>query len=138
MRTVTTFLSAAGIAALVAAVPARAEDLPDLQGGWIDSMLTCADVFNSSNGKLVLRNDDGFNVGGFIVEGNRIKGQARGCTVDRSRRKGSTITMLMSCKDSVLASTQEITLRLNKNGTVTRTLSGFKDFSQTFKRCPVQ
>jgi hypothetical protein len=138
MRIVTTILSAAGIAALVAAVPARAENLPDLQGGWTDATLSCTDVFSTSNGKLVLKNDDGFNVGGFIVEGNKIKGQARACTIDRSRRKGSTITMLMSCQDSVLASTQEIRLKLNKDGTVTRTLAGFKDFNQTFKRCPVQ
>ena len=138
MRTITTILSATVLAVMLAAPQARAEALPDLQGGWIDASLSCADVFNTSNGKLVLRNDDGFNVGGFIVEGNRIKGQARGCTVDRSVRKGSTITLLMSCQDSVLASAQEIRLKLNKDGTVTRTLAGFNDFSQTFKRCPVQ
>jgi hypothetical protein len=138
MRKFLTILSAAGAAALLVSASARAQSLDDLQGGWTDATLSCSDVFNTSNGKLVLRNDDGFNVGGFIVEGNTIKGQARACKVDRSRRKGSTITLLMSCQDSVLASTQEIMLKLNKDGTVTRTLSGFKDFTQTFKRCPVQ
>ncbi|MEJ1936341.1 hypothetical protein WDZ92_39615 [Nostoc sp. NIES-2111] len=136
MRTISTILSAAVLATMLASAPARADALPDLQGGWTDASLSCTDVFSTSNGKLVLRNDDGFNVGGFIVEGNKIKGQARACTVDRSVRKGSTINLLMSCQDSVLASAQEIRLKLNKDGTVTRTLAGFKDFSQTFKRCP--
>ncbi len=128
---------AAGLigAAVLTGNISAAEVPPQLQGAWAESELSCDQVFSNEGGKWTLKKSDDFNVGGFIVEGDRIRGQSSACTIRSAKRKGAQVKLLLSCENNVLSATQEMLLTLMKDGTIQRQLAGFTDFAQSYKRC---
>lgn len=111
------------------------ETVKPLQGAWAQSGLGCSQVFSNDGGKVSLRKLDGFNVGGFIVEGDKIRGQSQTCLVSHAKQRGSDIDMLIQCQDNVMAAAQDLHLRVEKDGTVTRKFTGFSEFTQGYHRC---
>lgn len=112
------------------------ETVKPLQGAWAQSSLSCSQVFSNEGGKVSLRKLDDFNVGGFIIEGDKIRGQSQSCLVSHAKQRGSNIDLIMQCQDSVMAATQDVHLQLQKDGSLTRKFTGFNEFTQSYKRCP--
>ncbi|MGB9271393.1 MAG: hypothetical protein WCB74_19585 [Pseudolabrys sp.] len=79
--------SAAGILFCACLVFSFSADAFDLNGTWTTDDSNCNRVFVKKNNKISLtRNADVFG-GGFIVEGNQIRGQARTRKITAARRK---------------------------------------------------
>ncbi len=112
------------------------ETVKILQGAWAQSGLSCSQVFANDGGKVSLRKLDDFNVGGFIIEGDKIRGQSQSCVVSHAKQRGSKISLMMQCQDSVMAATQDVHLQVQKDGSLTRKFNNFNEFTQNYKRCP--
>ncbi|MFO1150705.1 MAG: hypothetical protein U1E62_20200 [Alsobacter sp.] len=114
---------------------AQADALSTLQGAWAEASLNCASLFKIDNGVVSFKSLDGFNSGAFIVENRRLKGQSTSCEIQRAREDGPDISLLLSCADSVMASAQDVHLKVLPDGTLSRSFAGFPDYQQSYKRC---
>jgi hypothetical protein len=112
-----------------------ADALATLQGAWAEASLDCASLFKWTDGKVALQSLSGFNSGAFVIENNKIKGQSTSCEIQRAREDGQEISLLVSCADSVMASTQDVHLKILPNGDMSRSFTGFPDYQQNYKRC---
>jgi hypothetical protein len=128
--------TALALFALTVSGAAWAVEAPSsLQGAWVEASLDCSSQFNKAEGRFTLKKLDDFNVGAFIIEGNKIKGQSSQCTIDRAKQNGSQIHLLLACDNSVMASTQELHLEMLPDGSVKRYFTDFTDFTQSYKQC---
>lgn len=123
------------LALLLSGAALAVEAPSSLQGAWAEASLDCAGLFSKAEGAFVLQKLDEFNVGAFIIEGNKIKGQSSQCTIERAKQAGSQLHLLLACENSVLASNQELHLEVLPDGSIKRYFTDFTDFTQSYKRC---
>jgi hypothetical protein len=66
----------------------------DLNGTWTTDESNCNKVFVKKNNKISMtRNSDIFG-GGFIVEGNQIRGQAKTCKLTSRKEEGGVLHLI--------------------------------------------
>jgi hypothetical protein len=107
----------------------------DLNGTWTTDSSNCGKVFVKKNNKISLtRNSDVFG-GGFIVEGNQIRGQARTCKIT-SRKEDGALHLIASCStDIAVLGSQEISAKIDNDDRITRIFPAFPEMGTTYFRC---
>ena len=105
----------------------------DLNGAWTTN---CAKVFVTKNNKLTMtRNSDVFG-GGFIVEGNQIRGQAKACKITSRKEEGGVLHLIASCTtDIAVLGTQEVSAKIESDDRITRIHHWFPEIGTTYFRC---
>ena len=108
----------------------------DLNGAWTTDDSNCAKVFVTKNNKLTMtRNSDVFG-GGFIVEGNQIRGQAKACKITSRKEEGGVLHLIASCStDIAVLGTQEVSAKIKSDDRITRTYPSFPEMGTTYFRC---
>ena len=108
----------------------------DLNGAWTTDDLNCAKVFVTKNNKLTMtRNSDVFG-GGFIVEGNQMRGQAKACKITSRKEEGGVLHLIASCTtDIAVLGTQEVSAKIESDDRITRTYPSFPEMGTTYFRC---
>ena len=108
----------------------------DLTGTWTTDELNCGKVFVKKNNKISMtRNADVFG-GGFIVEGNQIRGQAKRCKITGRKEEGSVLHLIASCTtDIAVLGTQELTAKIDNDNRITRIFPSFPEMGITYFRC---
>src|SRR4249920_3729717 len=108
----------------------------DLNGAWTADDSNCAKVFVTKNNKLTMtRNSDVFG-GGFIVEGNQIRGQAKACKITSRKEEGGVLHLIASCStDIAVLGTQEISAKIDTDNQLTRIYPSFPEMGISFYRC---
>jgi hypothetical protein len=108
----------------------------DLNGAWTQDGRNCAKVFVKKNNKMSMtRNSDRFG-GGFIAEGNQIRGLGKTCKIINRKEEGDVLNLLASCTtDIALLDAQQITARIVSDDQLTRIYPSFPEAGTSYYRC---
>ena len=126
---------AAAVAASGIAVPGPAHAI-DLNGPWATDASACAKVFVNKGGAIVFQPDSDQYGGGFIVEGNKVRGQMQSCTIKTRKEDGNVVHMLAACASDIVASNLQFSARVIDANTIARIFPGMPDeLSINYSRC---
>jgi len=108
----------------------------DLTGNWTTDELNCGKVFVKKNNKISMtKNADAFG-GGFIVEGNQIRGQTKTCKITSRKEESSVLHLIASCStDIAVLGTQELSAKIDNDNRITRIFPSFPEMGTTYFRC---
>jgi hypothetical protein len=133
MRPLTCFLIptlATGWIAL--GIPANALEI---NGAWATSPSSCGQVFIKKDGAISFRQDSDQYGGGFIMEGDKIRGQMQTCTINRRKDDGNVIHMIAKCADDIMTSNVQFSAKVIDGNTVARIFPGMPEFTLSYSRC---
>jgi hypothetical protein len=131
-RLASTAIYAAGWLAFAA--PAYAIDL---NGPWATDASVCNRVFEKKGGTISFARDSDQFGGGFIVEGNKIRGQLQTCTVKARKEDGKVIHFIAACADDIMTSSVQFSARIIDDNTIARIFPGMgDDLDIKYSRCP--
>jgi hypothetical protein len=110
----------------------------NLTGTWTTDHLNCEKVFVKKNGKISMtRNADVFG-GGFIVEGNQIRGQSKTCKITSSKEENGVLHLIASCATEIaVLGAQELSAKIDNDNQITRIFPSFPEFATAYFRCPL-
>ena len=114
--------------------PARAFDY---NGSWATSSSSCSQVFVKKDGAISFRQDSDQYGGGFIIEGDKIRGQMQTCTINRRKEDGNVIHMVARCADNIMASNVQLSAKVIDANTIARIFPGMPEFTLSYSRCPM-
>jgi hypothetical protein len=108
----------------------------DLNGAWTADASNCDKVFAKKNNKTSMtRNSDVFG-GGFIVEGNQMRGQAKACKITSRKEESGVLHLIASCTtDIAVLGTQEVSAKIDSDNQITRIYPSFPEMGISFFRC---
>ena len=108
----------------------------DLNGAWTTNDLNCNKVFVKKDNRISMtRNSDVFG-GGFIVEGDQMRGQAKTCKITSRKEEGGVLHLIASCStDIAVLGTQEISAKIDTDNQFTRIYPSFPEMGIPFYRC---
>jgi hypothetical protein len=113
--------------------PAKAVEL---NGSWATSLSACSQIFVKKDGAISFRQDSDQYGGGFIMEGNRIRGQMQTCTINRRKEDGQVVHMIAMCANDIMASNVQFSAKLIDDNTIARIFPGMPEFTLSYSRCP--
>src|SRR5438128_6745366 len=96
----------------------------ELDGSWTTDPSVCSKVFTKRDGAISFRQDSDQYGAGFIVEGNRIRGQLQSCTVSRRKEEGSVVHIVAKCADDIMTSNVQLSAKVIDDNTIERIFSG--------------
>jgi hypothetical protein len=108
----------------------------DLEGLWTTNAANCSKVFAGSGSQITLAEDSDIYGGGFIVQGNTIRGKIAKCTIKSRKVDGSSLHLLTSCATDVMLSNTPFDVTFKDENTLSRVFPGDADMSETYYRCP--
>jgi hypothetical protein len=124
---------AAGWMALLSSAQAT-----DLNGSWATDASACGKVFIKNGGAISFRPDSDQFGGGFIMEGNKVRGQLQTCTIKTRKEDGNVIHILAACATDIMASNIQFSARIIDDNTIRRIFPGMSDeLSISYSRCPM-
>jgi hypothetical protein len=129
-------LVAAAVASWMAILnPAHATDL---NGSWATDVSACNKVFVTKGSVISFRTDSDQYGGGFIMEGNKVRGQMQTCTIKARKEEGNVVHMLATCANDIMASSIQFSARIVDDNTISRIFPGMSDdLSIKYSRCPM-
>lgn len=108
----------------------------ELNGSWATAPSSCSQVFIKKDGAISFRQDSDQYGGGFILEGDRIRGQMQTCTITRRKEDGNIIHMVAKCADDIMASNVQLSAKVIDDNTIARIFPGMPEFTLSYSRCP--
>lgn len=117
------------------AVASPAEAI-DLNGSWATDPSACGKVFLKKDGAISFRQDSDQYGGGFILEGDKVRGQMQTCTVTRRKEEGNVIHMVAKCADDIMTSNVQLSAKVIDDNTIARIFPGMPEFTLSYSRCP--
>jgi hypothetical protein len=107
----------------------------DLSGAWTTDASVCQKMFVRKDGNIAFRPDSDQYGGGFIVDGNRIRGQATRCEI-KSRKEGAGIIHLIaSCSTDIMLSNMQFSMKIVDDNSIVRLFPEMPDLSLPYARC---
>ena len=108
----------------------------DLNGACNGDDRNCAKIFVKKNNKMSMtRKSDRFG-GGFIVEGNQIRGQGRTYQIIGRKEEGEFLNLIAKCTtETALLDAQQITAKINGDDQLTRIYPSVPEAGTTYYRC---
>jgi len=104
----------------------------DLNGPWATDGSACNRVFVTISFQ---RDSDQFG-GGFIMEGNKVRGQMQSCTIKARTEDGKTVHMLAVCASDIMASNIQFSAKILDDNTIARIFPGLPDeLAVNYSRC---
>ena len=121
------------IAAAQLACPAAAFDL---NGAWTTDLSACNKVFRKKGKRVTLTSLADLYGGGFIIEGNRVRGKIVRCRIESRKEDGSTIHLNVACTTEIATEQIAFDLKVVNDNTVSKTFAG-TDVAMDYHRCPL-
>jgi hypothetical protein len=109
----------------------------EFNGSWATASSACGQVFIKKDGAISFRQDSDQSGGGFILEGDRVRGQMQTCTINRRKVEGNVIHMIASCADDIMASNVQFSAKIVDDNTIARIFPGMPEFTLSYSRCPL-
>jgi len=108
----------------------------DLNGTWTGDDRNCNKVFVKKNNKISMtRNSDVFG-GGFIVEGDQMRGQAKTCKITSRKEENGVLHLIASCStDIAVLGTQQVDAKIDSDDKITRIYPSYPEMGTPFYRC---
>jgi hypothetical protein len=120
---------------LLAAVPsAGSASAFDLNGAWTLDLSACNKVFRKKGKRITLTSLADLYGGGFIIDGNRVRGKIVRCRIDSRKEDGSTIHLGVACTTEIAAEQIAFDLKVVNDNTVSKTFAG-TDVAMDYHRC---
>ncbi|TYL73995.1 hypothetical protein [Bradyrhizobium cytisi] len=113
-------------------IPANALEI---NGAWATSPSSCSQVFMKKDGAISFRQDSDQYGGGFILDGDRIRGQMQTCTINRRKEDGNVIHMIAKCADDIMTSNIQFSAKIIDGNTIARIFPGMPEFTLSYSRC---
>jgi len=133
MRSKLLFFAATTMTCLAMADPARAINL---EGPLATDATVCGKVFANKGGSISFQPGSNEFGGGFIMEGNKVRGQMQTCTIKARREDGNVIHFLAACASDIMASNVQFSATVIDNDTIARIFPGMPDeLSIRYSRC---
>ena len=107
----------------------------DLNGSWATATSACNQVFVRKDGAISFRQDSDQYGGGFILEGDRVRGQMQTCTITRRKEEGNVIHMVARCADDIMTSNVQFSAKVIDGNTIARIFPGMPEFTLSYSRC---
>ena len=112
--------------------PAQAADL---NGAWATDASVCNKVFVKKDGVISLAQDSDQYGGGFIMEGNRVRGQMQSCTIKARKEDGNVIHMIAACASDIMTSNVQFSAKIIDDNNIARIFPGMPEFTLNYARC---
>jgi hypothetical protein len=109
----------------------------EFNGSWATGSDACGQVFIKKNGAIFFQQDSDQYGGGFIIEGDRIRGQMQTCTISRRKVDGNVVHMVAKCADDIMASNVQFSAQIIDDNTIARVFEGMPEFTLKYSRCPL-
>ena len=109
----------------------------DLNGAWATDASVCDKVFVKTGSAISFRPDSELYGGGFIIEGNRIRGQSAGCDIKSRKEAGMTTHLIASCATEVMFSSVQFSLKTVDENRIIRVFPEMSDMELPYVRCPM-
>ncbi len=109
----------------------------DLNGSWATDGSACGKVFVKNGGAISFQKDSDQFGGGFIMEGNKVRGQMQTCTIKTRKEDGNVIHMIAACASDIMASNIQFSAKVIDDNTIARIFPGMPELSMNFSRCPM-
>ncbi len=107
----------------------------DLNGSWATDASACSKVFVKKGDAITFQPDSDQFGGGFIMEGNKVRGQMQTCTVKTRKEDGNVIHMIAACASDIMASNVQFSAKVIDDNTIARIFPGMPELSINFSRC---
>jgi hypothetical protein len=104
----------------------------ELNGSWATASSACGQVFIKKDGAISFRQDSPQYGGGFIVEGDRVRGQMQTCTINRRKEDGNVIHMVAMCANDIMASNVQFSAKVIDDNNI---FPGMPEFTLSYSRC---
>jgi hypothetical protein len=108
----------------------------DLNGSWATDASVCNKVFVKKAERISFAQESDQYGGGFILEGNKIRGQMGACAIKARKEDGNVIHMIAACADDIMTSNVQFSARVLDDNTITRIFPGMPELSINYSRCP--
>lgn len=109
----------------------------DLNGSWATDASACNKVFVKKGEGISFAQDSDQFGGGFILEGNKVRGQMQTCTIRARKEDGNVVHMIAACANDIMASNIQFSTRVIDDNTIARIFPGMPDeLSIRYSRCP--
>jgi hypothetical protein len=109
----------------------------ELSGPWATASSACSQVFIKKDGAISFRQDSDQYGGGFILEGDRVRGQMQTCTINRRNVEGNVVHMVAKCADDIMTSNVQFSAKIIDDNTIARIFPGMPEFTLSYSRCPM-
>jgi hypothetical protein len=121
------------------AVALLAVNLPsyafDLSGAWTTDSSICPQIFSKTATSIGFRANSDMTGRGFIVEGNKIRGQFVTCTIKSRKEKDSNIHMIASCATDVMVDQIQMSFQVTGDNSIRRVFNDVDGLEISFVRC---
>jgi hypothetical protein len=107
----------------------------ELNGSWATAPSACSQVFIKKDGAISFRQDSDQYGGGFVIEGNKIRGQMQTCNISRRREDGNVIHLVAMCATDIMASNVQLSAKIIDDNTIARIFPGMPEFTLSYSRC---
>jgi len=108
----------------------------DLSGAWATGATTCSKVFVKKGSEIAFQPGSDEYGGGFILEGNRVRGQMQTCNIKARKEDGNVVHILAACAGDIMASDVQLSARIIDDNTILRFFPGMPDdLSISYSRC---
>ena len=109
----------------------------DLNGAWATDTSVCNKVFVKKGDATSFAPDSDQFGGGFIVAGDKVRGQLQACTIKARKQDGNVVHFLASCASDIMASNVQFSARVIDDNTIARIFPGMGDeLDMKYSRCP--
>lgn len=108
----------------------------ELNGNWATDPSNCDKVFETKNNRVLFTHNSDVFGGGFIVEGNEIRGPAKACKIINRKEVAGVLHLIASCTtDIAVLGTQEVSGKIDNDNQLTRIYPEFPEMGVPFYRC---
>jgi hypothetical protein len=110
----------------------------DLSGPWATDASICNRVFIKKDGAIAFQPNSDEYGGGFVMEGNRVRGQMQTCAIKARKEDGNMIHILAACASDIMASNIQFSAKVIDDNTISRIFPGMPDeLSIKYSRCSI-
>jgi hypothetical protein len=108
----------------------------DLNGGWTTDASNCAKVFVTENNRMSMTRNSAVYGGGFIVQGDDIRGQTRTCKIISRNEDGGVLNLIATCSTEIaVLGRQQLSLKIDADDRVTQIFSSHPEMATSYYRC---
>jgi hypothetical protein len=109
----------------------------DISGAWATDVRVCDKIFQKKGNVLTLTSRSDTLGGGFIIDGNEIRGKTANCKIKNKREDGDAVYLIAACATDIMLSDVEMALRIIDKDRVSRFFPGLPELETPYYyRCP--
>jgi hypothetical protein len=133
-------ISAKGVVAVVlgmsACLFAHDAGAQAIDGAWANQQDACSKVFVGTGDELSVAKDSDLYGSGFVIKGNRIRGNIVTCTIKSRKTDGAVVHVHAVCSTDVALQDMQFSFRPETDSQLIRLFPGMPELDRKYYRCP--